>query len=121
MKDFSHAATILGVMDLSLCQQFYVDQLGFDIYFKWGNPVHYMVLKKEGITLNLTLVDDLIQVPDHSVLFIFCNDVKALYQKFLQKGIGFEEPLQDTDYGMRTFVLKDPNGYKITFGTSQSL
>ena len=48
-------------------------------------------------------------------LYIYSDDVDALYEKLRSK-VDIVEDLHDTFYGMREFILRDLNGFWITFG-----
>ena len=50
-------------------------------------------------------------------LYIYSDDVDALYEK-LHSQVDIVEDLHDTFYGMREFILRDLNGFWITFGQS---
>ena len=96
---------------------FYRDQLGFKVTFTWEDPVSYAVLKRGDIGINLTLRDDLPEnyKPMNS-LYIFVHDADAVWEEVNAKGAKVLEPIDDRDYGMRDFLVEDPNGYRIVFG-----
>lgn len=48
-------------------------------------------------------------------LYVEADDVDHLYVSLRDRVRVVEEP-QDTDHGMREFVIRDPNGFWITFG-----
>lgn len=48
-------------------------------------------------------------------LYVFSDDVDGLYRA-LEARVEVVEGLHDTEYGMREFIIRDPNRFWITFG-----
>jgi catechol 2,3-dioxygenase-like lactoylglutathione lyase family enzyme len=48
-------------------------------------------------------------------LYVYTDDLEQHYAR-LRELVPIAEELRDTDYGMREFVLRDLNGFWITFG-----
>ena len=48
-------------------------------------------------------------------LYVHTDDVQALYDR-LKARVDVVEHLHDTFYGMREFIIRDPNRFWITFG-----
>lgn len=116
----SHSATVLPVSDVSTSIDFYVEKLGFDLTFKWRDPPTYAVVKSGEIGIHLSLSSDNHKVSrEHVHIAIFANDVNAVYQQCLDKGINIHAEIGDRDYGMRDFDITDPDGHII--GISQEL
>lgn len=116
MARLSHIAVILPLQEMTPTLDFFVESLGFSIYFQTQNPVDYAVVKRDGITINLSLVEEVIQVPANNVAYIFCEDIRNLFEEYQDKGVPFTEPLNRTDYGMLEFVLEAPSGHRLAFG-----
>ncbi len=53
--------------------------------------------------------------PAVSSLYFYPNDADALWNQ-LKDRVEVEVPLEDMDYGMREFTIRDPNGYALNFG-----
>lgn len=111
----SHQATILPVGNVENSITFYTSKLGFICTFKWEEPTTYAVLKRDGITINMTLEEGMPN-KDHASIYIFCHDVQSVYEEFRNKGVVFEEKLRTTDYGMNEFVILDADKNKLVFG-----
>lgn len=56
---FGRIAAVLPVKDIQLAKAFYVDGLNFDVVFENGDPVGFVILKREAAELHLTLFADL--------------------------------------------------------------
>ena len=54
--------------------------------------------------------------PGVSSLYFYPDDIDALWKEFKGR-VEIEHPLEDMDYGMREFTIRDPNGYALNFGT----
>ena len=48
-------------------------------------------------------------------LYVYTDDVDALFER-LKDRVEVVEPLHDTFYGMREFIIRDVNRFWITFG-----
>ena len=53
--------------------------------------------------------------PAVNSLYLYPCDVDALWNRLKDK-VEVEVALQDMDYGMREFTIRDPNGYALNFG-----
>ncbi len=116
MSNLSHVAVILPLLELIPSLNFFVESLGFTIYFQTQNPVDYAVVKRDGITINLSLVDKALEVPSNNIAYIFCEGIRDLFEEFRDKDVPFRESLNLTDYGMLEFVLELPSGHRLAFG-----
>lgn len=54
--------------------------------------------------------------PAISSLYFYPDDIDALWDELKDK-VEIEHPLEDMDYGMREFAIRDPNGYALNFGS----
>ena len=68
------------------------------------------------------IAPDTSPVPNHprhewarSDAFILVSDPDALFAKYQSRGLVFHETLADTEDGLRTFELKDHDGYVLCF------
>ena len=64
----------------------------------------------------MALQDQPVIAPDNVMCYIFCEDIEAVFEELQEKQVVFEAPLNQADYGMKEFVLKDPQGCRIAFG-----
>jgi catechol 2,3-dioxygenase-like lactoylglutathione lyase family enzyme len=116
---FGRAAPALCVRDIQAAQGFYSRVLGFEKVFENGDPVGFMVMKKDRAEIHLS------QKPDHkastvNVMHIFVSDVAALYAVCEAEGVRIIKSLADKDYGQRAFVFADPDGNRIDIGERRS-
>ncbi len=112
---FGRIAALLPVRDLERACAFYARVLGFTKTFENGNPVGFMILKRDQAELHLTLQ------PNHSaapfnVAHMMVSDVDALHSICQRHGLRIIKGVQNQDYGLRAFVFEDPDGNRIDVG-----
>ncbi|MEO9485375.1 MAG: VOC family protein [Ekhidna sp.] len=117
MKLFSHASIILPVADPLESAEYYRDVLGFSISFLWEDPPTYAVINREdAVGIHFVKTEKKLTTEDSPKLFIFVHDADAVYEEYQKSGAKIIEPINDTDYKMREFVIEDINGYKLVLG-----
>ena len=112
---FGRPAPTIAVTDLPRALDFYVGVLGFTKTFENGDPVGFAIVERDVAELHLTLQ------PKHvagtaNVAHLLTADAEALYQHLCAQGVRIIKRLRDADYGMRTFVLADPDGNRLDVG-----
>jgi catechol 2,3-dioxygenase-like lactoylglutathione lyase family enzyme len=112
---FGRIAAMLPVKDMAKAEAFYTKILGFRKVFENGNPVGFMILKRDDAELHLTLQ------PTHkaatfNVAHMLVDDVDTLHAICRREGLRIVKGLKDKDYGLRAFVFEDPDGNRIDVG-----
>ena len=112
---FGRIAAMLPVKDIARASDFYTKILGFTKVFENGDPVSFMILKKDQAELHLTLQ------PNHkaalfNVAHMMVDDVDALHAICQRHGLRIIKSIQNKDYGLRAFVFEDPDGNRIDVG-----
>jgi len=112
---FGRIAAMLPVKNMAKAEAFYTRILGFRKVFENGNPVGFMILKRDDAELHLTLQ------PTHkaatfNVAHMLVDDVNALHAICRREGLRIVKGLKDKDYGLRAFVFEDPDGNRIDVG-----
>jgi uncharacterized glyoxalase superfamily protein PhnB len=114
---FSHAAPVLPVDNAVASAEFYRDQLGFQIEFMHGDPPYYAIVSRDNaVTIHFSEREDTSKKIHPCSVYIFVNDVEAVYEEYKSKGMKMFSPPEDQDYGMREFELRDLNGHFLVFG-----
>lgn len=114
----------LFVRDIDAACAFYEQKLGFTTVFKYGEPASYGQVRREGATLNLRHVDtplfdkDLREREVYLSAYIPVSDVDSLYAEYAGRGVDFQERLVEKPWGVREFVVRDPDGNLICFGSA---
>lgn len=113
---------IVGSVDRTMA--FYQDKLGFETTFQQPerNPF-FAVIRRDGVQLLVKSGDSVPPLPNskrHPSMrwdaFIYAPDPDRLAGEFLERGVTFSAPLEDTHDGLRGFELTDPDGYVLFFG-----
>ena len=113
------------VENLAASVGFYNQKLGFetDLLVPEDDPF-FGIVSRDNVRILLKHVTEFIHpVPNHTRhewakwdAFIWVSDPDALFAEYQSRGLAFHEPLTDTDDGLRTFELKDHDGYVLCFG-----
>jgi catechol 2,3-dioxygenase-like lactoylglutathione lyase family enzyme len=112
---FGRIAAMLPVKDIARACDFYTKVLGFTKVFENGDPVGFMILKRDQAELQLTLQPNHKAAP-FNVAHMMVNDVDALHTICQRQGLRIIKSLQDKDYGLRAFVFEDLDGNRIDVG-----
>lgn len=112
---FGRVAATVPVGDMARAKEFYHGILGFQNVFENGDPVGFVILKRDGAELHLTLQ------PGHkpasfNVAHLMVENVDALHDLIQRQGLRVIKRLQDKDFGLRAFVFEDPDGNRIDVG-----
>lgn len=105
--------------DLAASRDFYVDLFGYQVTFDSDWFVHLGDPDAEALEVGILRRDHEIVPPSvrdrptGGLLTIVVDDVDAVHQEVLARGIEiFEEP-RDLFYGQRRMLITDPNGLMI--------
>ena len=79
------------------------------VYENAGRVMHAAVRVGDAV-LELGEPEDRTGIPSNG-LFLFVEDVEAAYARALAAGATVVRPPQDTPYGLRSAIVKDPEGY----------
>jgi catechol 2,3-dioxygenase-like lactoylglutathione lyase family enzyme len=102
-------AAMLPVTDMARACDFYVGALGFRKTFENGDPVGFMILKRDAAELHLTLQPGH-KAADFNVAHVMVEDIDAVHAVIRERGLRIVKGLRDKDYGLRAFVFEDPDG-----------
>jgi len=132
MVTFASLTPLLQVFDMPRAVAFYRDELGFAVVAHSpaievgeGSYFHWCLLRRDGAQLMLNTAYDTGERPaepdagrwaghGHTVLFVDCPELDALYSELRAKGLAIAPP-QTSGYGMRQIELTDPDGYQMCF------
>jgi catechol 2,3-dioxygenase-like lactoylglutathione lyase family enzyme len=117
---------MLSVSDLKRTMSFYGEQLGFDVLNSFGDPEpRWCMLGRDDVRImfNQPPQDELDALPlrakNFQVFYFYPDDVAALHAAWKKAGLPVSE-LRVTDYHMKEFELRDPDGYWLWFGQETS-
>ena len=112
---------LLYTGDIECSLAFYCDKLGFTLQNRWDTEgrLAWCLLAMEGAQLMLQRAEpeDLTGLDagrSDIALFFVCEDVDALHERFLNRGVAAKPPAV-AFYGMRQVIVRDPDGRSICF------
>ncbi|MEM7208284.1 MAG: glyoxalase superfamily protein [Pseudomonadota bacterium] len=113
---FICSTPILIVNDAAKARDFYVNKLGFEVSFEWGEPPIYVGLHKDGVEIHLNSASNAPHEAGRGELSISTDEVDQLYEQCVQHGVEIMIAPGNREYGMRDFGIKDLDGNAINFG-----
>ncbi|REJ76197.1 MAG: VOC family protein [Acidobacteria bacterium] len=117
MKDIT---PMLEVSDLDTSIRFYQEKLGFEcqgVYPEDGEAC-WASMRCGNAYLMLTVRSphSTVESPTFTGTFYFYpENVNDAWERF-KNGVEVEYPIEDFEYGMREFGIRDPDGYLLQFG-----
>ena len=112
---FGRAVPTIPVTDISKAQAFYIEKLGMQKTFENGQPVGFVILRRDDAKIHLTL-DPAHQPSTRNIAHIIVNDARALYDELEQAGVRIIKGIRDEEYGLRDFIIADLDGNRIDIG-----
>lgn len=120
---FERATACLFVTDFDRALAFYRDALGFDVEYTYGEPAFWGELTRDGARFNLRRVDvspwvDGVRDAEQLLsAYVLVADAKALFVEHQDRGVDFHERLRRKPWGNHEYVVRDPDGNLILFGS----
>jgi catechol 2,3-dioxygenase-like lactoylglutathione lyase family enzyme len=112
------------VTDFGASRAFFIDKLGFEVVFTYGEPAFYGQLKRGQARINLRLVCEPVFVGDvrereqllaAAITVGSAAEIRQLFVEFQSAGVDFFQPLKQEPWGARTFIVRDPDGNLLLF------
>ncbi len=112
---FGRIAAGIGTADMARAVAFYTEIMGFSVVFQNGDPVMFTILERGAAELHLLSAPGY-RGPGFNVAHMYVDDVDALHAQCAANGVPIVKAIADKDYGMRAFVITDPDGNRIDIG-----
>jgi predicted enzyme related to lactoylglutathione lyase len=103
------AIPILPVQDLHRTEAFYA-RLGLAVTFRHPD---YLIMRVGPVEIHFGRED----APSPASCYIDAEDAARLWKQLRSRGIDGLGPVQEFDYGMREFVITDPDGNRLRVGS----
>jgi catechol 2,3-dioxygenase-like lactoylglutathione lyase family enzyme len=101
------------VSDQEQAKEFYVDTLGFELLVdnSWREGMRWIEVAPEGSATSLMLVNwlDPLLSSMYRVIIVATDDIQAIHEELVVKGIVFELPPTETPRGTQA-MFRDPDG-----------
>jgi catechol 2,3-dioxygenase-like lactoylglutathione lyase family enzyme len=103
----------LAVTDIRAAVDFYTSKLGFKLAFTWGDPPAFAGVNLGNVQMFLqTGTPD----PKGCSVYFLVGDADQLYEFHRANGVEVAEAIGDREYGIRDYLVRDLNGYHLSFG-----
>ena len=112
---FGRITPTLAVTDMTVALRFYQDVLGFEKTFENGDPVSFVILKRDAAEFHLT-TDPSHRARIPNVAHLMVDDATGLHDHLVRHGVPIVKPLREEEYGLLDFVFADPDGNRIDVG-----
>jgi catechol 2,3-dioxygenase-like lactoylglutathione lyase family enzyme len=109
----SGSATVFQVSNLEAALNFYCDVLGFEEDFRFGP---YAGVHLGEFCLHLCAHTTWSRPIGGAMAGVFADEVDVYCAEIQQRGARIKGEPADQEYGMREFVVSDPDGNLLTFG-----
>ena len=104
----------LAVPDVAAAVDFYVNKLGFTTAFTFGEPPTFAGVNLGRVQIFL---DHGPAAPSTTCAAYFVvGDADELYDFHRTNGVEIAQSIDDRDYGIRDYTIRDLNGYYLCFG-----
>lgn len=107
MPTFGRVAPAIPVADMERALRFYRDVLGFRVSFTNGNPTSFAVINQGAAELHLGVQPGKAGSA-HAHLMV--DDLDAVYDRLVQAGATVRQAPKVQEWGLRDFVIADPDG-----------
>ena len=115
-------APCLMVADVVRAHEYYAERLGFRSPRMWGDPPTFCITERDGLELMLAQVDEGKSVHPNADnegridVYFWVEDADALHGELRDKGADVIGEPETQPYGMREFLIRDPDGHVLAFG-----
>ena len=115
------AVPILACTSIDDMIAFYVDRLGFEREWVWGDPPQDGGVRRGEVQLYFMRNDALAGGCAGREVMLFVEDVDSLHAEHVRRGAPIVEPLRDEPWGLREYSVVDPHGHRLRFAESVEL
>jgi catechol 2,3-dioxygenase-like lactoylglutathione lyase family enzyme len=110
---FESVTPRIPVPDIESALAFYIDLLGFDLAWKWGEPLTHAGICRDSVSLDLIVVPPGRQ--GTAMAYIRLERIDAYYTELRARNVT-TSGIGNRAYGLRDFEVVDPSGNRLAFG-----
>jgi len=108
-----HEHASFAVPDVVAAADFYASKLGFWAGFIWGEPPAMAGMNLGNVQMFL---EKGTPNPKGCSVYFVVGDADELYEFQRANGVEIVVPLDDREYGLRDYRIRDLHGYELSFG-----
>lgn len=105
----------LIVRDIPAAVEFYVSKLGFQLGFTWGDPPRFAGMNLGNVQIFL-MKGSPNPSNEGSAAYFVVADADQLYEFHRANGVEIAEEIDNRQYGIRDYAVRDLCGYNLVFG-----
>lgn len=123
MSKIIAVAPVLLVKNVVAAADYYRDKLGFTYERLWGEPPDFCMVRRDGQTIMLSQVSGEHKIVPHWKVvsqmwnvYLWVDDVEAIYREFVDRGAIIDYGLGIKNYGVKEFGVQDLDGHDLGIG-----
>lgn len=101
------------VGDVDAAIEFYTTRLGFVNSFTYGDPPTMAGVNLGNVQMFL---EKGVPAPQGASVYFVVGNADELYEFHRASGVEIVVPIEDREYGLRDYRVRDLNGYELSFG-----
>lgn len=114
MNEFNCVTPILYVKDFAASMDYYVNKLGFEKKWEWGDLPSFGCVGRGKIEIFLSEGG---QGHPGMWMSIFIDDVDALHEDYKNSGASILDPPMNFPWGIREMLVGDLDGHRLRLGS----
>jgi uncharacterized glyoxalase superfamily protein PhnB len=111
---FEHAVPILNVKNVPASIAYYVDKLGFQKEWDWGEPATFGCVYRDAVRIFLCQGA---QGSPGTWISVFVHDVDPLYEDYKRRGAIIRQKPTNFPWGLREMNVEDLDGHRLRMGS----
>jgi uncharacterized glyoxalase superfamily protein PhnB len=111
---FDYAVPILNVKNVPAAIAYYVEKLGFEKEWDWGEPATFGCVRHDGVQIFLCEGG---QGGSGTWISIFVRDVDALHAEYARRGVIIRQKPANFPWGIREMNIEDLDGHRLRMGS----
>ena len=122
LDNYSSAVPVIGTADVAGTISYFEETLGFKQQWIWGEPPVYAGVRAGGALLYICHDPELASAirerrltPD---IFLWVSDIGSIYEQHRSLHADITEELTERPWGVRQYVIREPNGYHLKIAES---
>jgi catechol 2,3-dioxygenase-like lactoylglutathione lyase family enzyme len=120
--NYSLAVPVISTPDVASTLAYWERTLGFERQWSWGDPPVYAGIKAGGAMIYVNhdpeftfAIEERHLAPD---IFLWVSNIDEVYATHQAQGAEILEELKVRPWGVRQYVVREPNGYHLKIAES---
>jgi catechol 2,3-dioxygenase-like lactoylglutathione lyase family enzyme len=114
-SEFHQTIPFLACADVAAAIAFYVEKLGFEKDWTWGEPPTDGGVWRGHVRLYFMRNEELAARVHGSELMLQVSPLADVYKEHLSRNAPIRSGIKEEPWGVREYSITDPNGYRLRF------